>query len=110
MYILKNPQNKSYYCMFQFRKEMLIVALWKGPGEVIYLSFCCFVPSVNPYGPAAAVLVSVGREHRSVDRFIDRLDLFPVARLGPGATVGIVETRVPRAGLPGPITSSDFFY
>ena len=29
--------------------------------------------------------------------------------VGPGATVGTVETRVPRAGLPGPITSPENF-
>ena len=29
--------------------------------------------------------------------------------VGPGATVGTVETRVPRAGLPGPSTSSENF-
>ena len=29
---------------------------------------------------------------------------------GPGATVGTVGTRVPRAGPPGPITSSDKFH
>ena len=31
----------------------------------------------------------------------------PIA--GPGATVGTVGTRVPRAGLPGPTTSSEIF-
>ena len=31
----------------------------------------------------------------------------PIA--GPGATVGTVETRVPRAGLPGPTTPSEDF-
>ena len=30
--------------------------------------------------------------------------------VGPAATVGTVGTRVPRAGLPGPITSSENFY
>ena len=32
----------------------------------------------------------------------------PIA--GPGATVGTVETRVPRAGLPGPTTPSEDFH
>ena len=30
--------------------------------------------------------------------------------VGPGATVGTVETKVPRAGLPGPTTSSEKFH
>ena len=34
---------------------------------------------------------------------------FGVPIVGPGATVGTVETRVPRAGLPGPTTSSEIF-
>ena len=39
-------------------------------------------------------------------RFASILD-FGVPIVGPGATVGTVETRVPRAGLPGPTTSSE---
>ena len=34
---------------------------------------------------------------------------FGVPIVGPGVTVGTVETRVPRAGLPGPTTSSGNF-
>ena len=55
-------------------------------------------------GVTAALHVSRPRQASlGPRRFASVLD-FGVPIVGPGATVGTVETRVPRAGLPGPTT------
>ena len=53
-------------------------------------------------GATAASHVSRPRQVSLGPRRFASIDDFGVPIVGPGATVGTVETRVPRAGLPGP--------
>ena len=60
-------------------------------------------------GAAAALHVSRPRQALLGPRRFAFVDDFGEHIVGPGATVGTMETRVPRAGLPGPRHSSEDF-
>ena len=60
-------------------------------------------------GATAALHVSRPRQALMGPRRFAFVDDSGVPVVGPGATVGTVETRVPRAGLPGPTTTSKKF-
>ena len=61
-------------------------------------------------GATAALHVSRPRQALLGPRRFAFVDDSGVPIVGPGATVGTVETRVPRAGLPGPVMSSEDFH
>ena len=60
-------------------------------------------------GATAALHVSRPRQALLGPRRFAFVDDSGVPIVGPGATDGTVETRVPRAGLPGPTTTSEKF-